>query len=300
MSQEKPMSNEELHKMTSAMAEDLRAMKEQLDKERKEREQLLDQMKERETHTAALEKTVEQVKDEKKKVYSNIINEDIKPWMEKKREAAKDDDELMKSIDHIDTSLQTGLDNAFMEPKEKSLLRFVESVASAEKVTSSTLAAMLKTEQEWGKKYEDLMKQKEEIEAKASEKAKELEESTALKEKMVEDLKKELEELKATAAKAKEQAEANPNNVEGHFSAEKQGDSQVGQKVAPMETCSDTSNIPPAATSVEPAAPAVTATASSSANTFESIFDFRPRANWRSSFTDPGVSRHSTQFGNNN
>lgn len=299
MSQEKPMSNEELHKMTSAMAEDLRAMKDELDKERKERDQLLEQMKERETHTAALERTVEQVKDEKKKVYSNIINENIKPWMEKKREAAKDDDELMNSIDHIGTSLKTGLDNAFMEPKEKSLLRFVESVASAEKVTSSTLASMLKTEQEWGKKYEDLMKQKEDIEAKAGEKAKELEESTALKEKMVEDLKKELEELKATAAKAKEQAEANPNNVEGHFSGEKQEESQRGSGEAPAESGSGGTAMPPAAIPVEPAAPAVTATASSSTKTFQSIFDFTPRSNWRSSFTDPGVSRHSTQFGNN-
>lgn len=291
MSQEKPMSNEELHKMTSAMAEDLRAMKEQLDKERKERESLLSQMSERENHTKALEKTVEQVKDEKKKVYSNIINEDIKPWMEKKREQAKDDDELMKSIDHIDTSLNAGLDNAFMEPREKSLLRFVESVASAEKVTSSTLAGLLKTEQEWGQKYEKLMETKAEIEKQASEKAKELEESAKLKEEMVNKLKAELEELKATADQAQKKAEANPNNVDGHFDGEKKGD--VGEGT----------DGPPAATPVEPAAaaaPAVTATASGVANTFDSIFDFRPRANWRSAFTDPGISNNSSQFGSTN
>lgn len=293
------MSNEELHKMTSAMAEDLRAMKAQLDKERAEREQLMVQMKERETHTKALEDTVEKVKDEKKKVYTNIINEDIKPWMDKKREAAKDDDELMQSIDHIDTSLKTGLDNAFMDNKEKSLLRFVESVASAEKITSSTLAQMLKTEQEWGKKYEDLMKQKEEIEKAAGEKAKELEESSALKEKMVEDLKKELEELKATAAKAQEQASANPNNVEGHFDNKEGEQGQAppaSEEASPMETDAAQQSQPPAATQVQPAE--VTATASANAGKFDSIFDFRPRANWRSSFADPGISQHSTQFGN--
>lgn len=294
MSQEKPMSNEELHKMTSAMAEDLRAMKEQLNKERKEREDLLLQMNERETHTKALEQTVEQVKDEKKKVYGNIINEDIKPWIEKKREAAKDDDELMKSIDHIDTSLNAGLDNAFMEPKEKSLLRFVESVASAEKVTSSTLAGLLKTEQEWGEKYEKLMETKAEIEKQASEKAKELEESAKLKEEMVTKLKAELEELKATADQARKKAEANPNNVDGHFD----GADKVEAVAAPMET-GGSAHVPPAATPVEPAAPAVTATASSETKSFVNIFDFQPRSNWRSSFTDPGISRNSTQFGNN-
>lgn len=291
MSQEKPMSNEELHKMTTAMAEDLRAMKTQLDKERAEREQLMAQMQERERHTKVLEDTVEKVKDEKKKVYTTIINEDIKPWMDKKREAAKDDDELMQSIEHIDTSLKTGLENAFMDNKEKSLLRFVESVASAEKITSSTLAQMLKTEQEWGKKYEDLMKQKEEIEKAAGEKAKELAESSALKEKMVEDLKKELEELKATAAKAQEQASANPNNVHGHFD-EKEGEQKQTQQ-APMET--DAVETSPAATQ-QPTE--VTATASSNALKFDSIFDFRPRRNWRSTFADPGISQHSTQFGN--
>lgn len=294
MSQEKPMSNEELHKMTSAMAEDLRAMKEQLNKERKEREDLLLQMNERETHTKALEQTVEQVKDEKKKVYGNIINEDIKPWIEKKREAAKDDDELMKSIDHIDTSLNAGLDNAFMEPKEKSLLRFVESVASAEKVTSSTLAGLLKTEQEWGAKYEKLMETKAEIEKQASEKAKELEESAKLKEEMVTKLKAELEELKATADQARKKAEANPNNVDGHFD----GADKVEAVAAPMET-DGSAPTPPAATPVEPAAHAVTATASSETKSFVNIFDFQPRSNWRSSFTDPGISRNSTQFGNN-
>jgi chromosome segregation ATPase len=291
MSQEKPMSNEELHKMTSAMAEDLRAMKAQLDKERAEREQLMTKMKERETHTKALEDTVKKVKDEKKKVYTNIINEDIKPWMDKKREAAKDDDELMQSIDHIDTSLKTGLDNAFMDNKEKSLLRFVESVASAEKITSSTLARMLRTEQEWGEKYEDLMKQKEEIEKAASEKARELEESSAIKEKMVEDLKKELEELKATAAKAQERASANPNNVEGHFDKKEGGQEQATL----METDAVQRSQPPVASQVQPAE--VTATASANAGKFDSIFDFRPRYNWRSSFADPGVSQYSTQFG---
>ena len=178
-----------------------------------------------------------------------------------------------------------------MDNKEKSLLRFVESVASAEKITSSTLAQMLKTEQEWGKKYEDLMKQKEEIEKAVGEKAKELVESSALKEKMIEDLKKELDELKATAAKAQEQASANPNNVHGHFD-EKEGEQKQTQE-APMET--DVVEAPPAATQ-QPTE--VTATASSNALKFDSIFDFRPRRNWRSTFADPGISQHSTQFGN--
>lgn len=294
MSQEKPMTNEELHRMSQAMAQDLRAMKEQLEKERAERESLIKQMKEKETHTKALEDTVERVKDEKKKVYTNIINEDIKPWMDKKFEAAKGDDELVSSLDHINSSLKSGLDNAFMDNKEKSLLRFVESVASAEKVTSSTLEKLLKTEAEWGQKYEDLMKQKEEIEKQASDKAKELEDSAALKEKMVEDLKKELEELKATAAKAQEQASANPNNVEGHFDGDKKGEITDKTDVAPMDvTPTEQQMAAPPAQVAE-----VTATASSNnQGKFESIFDFRPRANWRSSFQDPGISQHSTQFG---
>lgn len=279
MSQEH-YTSEELHKMSQAMAEDIRALKTQLDKERDERKRIEEELSKRENHYKELESTVEKVKAEKKDVYGHIINEDIKPWMTRFKEKVKDDKELVQSFDTIDSTLKKGLDNAFMNEEEKSLFRFVESVASADKVTSSTLAQLLRTEQEWGQKYEDLMKQKEAIEKEAAMRSKELEESTALKEKMVEDLKKELEELRATAMRAQN----NINNVEGHF-----------EGAAPaVETGAPPAVVPAVVPAV--GAPTVTATASRNKGKFDSIFDFRPRTDWRTRYADPGVSSSSPMF----
>lgn len=262
--------------MAQAMAEDIRTLKSQLDKEREDRRKIEEEYSLKESRFRDLESTVEKVKEEKKNVYGQIINDDIKPWMSKFKERIKNDKELMSSFDTIDNTLKKGLDNAFMNDEEKSLFRFVESVASADKVTSSTLDGLLKTEQAWGVKYEELMKEKAILEEEKQKREKELEQASLEKEEVVEKLKKELEELRATVGRAQN----NINNVDGHF---------VGEHVDTPSSVAPTPSAPVVA-------PTVTATASKNSGKFESIFDFRARNDWRSRFPDPGVSKYSTQF----
>lgn len=122
---------------------------------------------------------------------------------------------------------------------------------------------MLKTEEAWGKKYQTLVDSKKEEDLKKEE----LEKSVKLKESMLADLKKELEDLKTSVEKNK----SSINNSAAHFDTEMTETPQLEQA---KETL-----------------PVVAATASNErapASGIESLFDFRPRSNWRSAYPDPG------------
>ena len=271
--QQNKQSEAEFKHIAKTLANDLRTLKAELDKEREMRNKAEARERERQEYLDKLESSVNQVKEEKKVQYGRILDEDVMPYLDKlKKESASSDPKLNTAIEQMEGTLKTGLDNAFMDESENNTLRLVSAIASADKHRSSDLERLLRTEQEWGQKYEDLMKQKTEIEAANELKAKELEESATLKEKMVEDLKKELEELKATAEKTK----SNINNTEAHFEKDsKLEDNATESPVTLTQT------------------PVVQATASGNkrSNGIDSLFDFRPRADWYSTIPDPGRGR---------
>lgn len=264
--------------MAKGLAEDLKILQAELNEQKKLRAEAEARDTERMEYLKQLEANVELVKIEKKEQYGKILNEDVNPFLGKMKEQAKQDPKLVGAIEQMESKLQTGHANAFMKPEEQNTLRLVSAIASADAIRSSDLERLLKTEAEWGAKYEDLMKQKSALEEQTAEKAKEVQEASELKEKMVEDLKAELQALK-------EQASKDMNNPNAHF--EKKGEVD-GEVAKPMET---EEAVVPAAASLEAPAPVVQATASSQKRGgIDTLFDFRPRHTWRTQFPDPGFA----------
>lgn len=265
--------------MAKGLAEDLKILQAELQEQKRLREEAEKRENERLEYLKQLEANVEQVKTEKKEQYGKILSEDVNPFFQKMKEQAKQDPKLVGAIEQMENTLKTGHENAFMKPEEQNTLRLVSAIASADAIRSSDLERLLKTEAEWGAKYEDLMKQKTELEEQTAAKAKELEEAANLKEKMVEDLKKELEELKAQASK-------NINNSDAHFEKKEESTEEVTPKA--MET---DQTVAAPVESAPVAAPVVQATASSQKRGgIDTLFDFRPRADWRTKFPDPGFA----------
>lgn len=271
MSQEsKAMDATQLKKMSETLSTDLRRIKEQLDKELKEKEVM---KKENEARIAEMEKLrsqVNAVKEEKKQTFSGIIEKDIKPYLESLRKSGESDSRFTSSVDVFEESLNKGLDDAFMSPESMAQLQVVRAAASANQVTSSRLEELFQSQKEWETKFQALQDEKAKLEEQTTISAKELEEQNAAKEKVLEELKKELAELKAVHEKSK----TNINNVEAHFKENEQ-------------VAKDTSNPIDQTTSSEvapPVAQTVAATASSKSNFcngFETLFDFTPRSDWK-------------------
>lgn len=273
-------TEDQLKNMLKQLANDLRVAQEEAKTASKSNAELQQKERERAEYIQKLETNVNQVKEEKKQVYGEILEKDITPYFTKMKQAANDQ-KLVTAIEQMEQTLKTGHENAFMEPEQQNTLRFVSAVASADAIRSSDLERLLTSEQEWGVKYESLQKQKEELETANAAKQKEYEEANSLKEQMVNDLKAELEKLKGSI-----------NNTEGHFSNK----AAVEEENKPMET--EPAAPAPSTETTAAAAPVVAATASgsSTSNGIDSIFDFRrpalfsfePRSDWRTSYPDPG------------
>jgi len=264
--------------MAKGLAEDLKILQKELEEQKKLRAEADAREVERVEYLKKLEANVEQVKLEKKEQYGKILDQDVNPFFTKMKEQAKEDPKLVNAIEQMEGTLQTGHANAFMNPEEQNTLRLVSAIASADAIRSSDLERLLKTEAEWGAKYEDLMKQKSELEEATAAKEKEVKEAADLKEKMVEDLKKELEELKTQASK-------DINNSDAHFVKKE----ETTEEVVHMET---EQAVPQQ--SLEAPAPMVQATASAQKRGgIDTLFDFRPRTSWRTQFPDPGMAPSS-------
>jgi len=260
--------------MAKGLAEDLKILQKELEEQKKLRAEAEKRDAERLEYLKQLEANVEQVKLEKKEQYGQILEQDINPFFTKMKDSAKEDPKLVGAIEQMENTLHTGHANAFMNQEEQNTLRLVSAIASADAIRSSDLERLLKTEAEWGVKYEELMKQKSMIETETAAKEKELKEASELKEKMVEDLKKELEELKA-------QASSDINNSNAHFENKEEN--------THMNTGKVTEVAPP--DSLEAPAPMVQATASAQKRGgIDTLFDFRPRTSWRTEFPDPGMA----------
>lgn len=268
-SQEKQMDNSQLVKMSDALSKDLRAMKEQLDNERREKELLIKAQQERDVELEELRKHMSSIKDEKKKHFSAMIESDVKPFLNTLRESGKEDERFTQCVDKFESNMNAGLEDAFMNEDQMAQLQVLRAAASANQVTSSKLEELFKSQKEWESKFSALQNEKDDIIKSRSEMEEELKKANIEKEKLVEDLKRELEELRSTHNKTKE----NIKNVDSHF----HGNSPVTENTeAPATTSAqETSNMETQQT--------VTATASNTKyyNGFETLFDFAPRTNWR-------------------
>ena len=270
------MDPAQLHKMTEVLGADLRTIKEELEKERKEKQRIIDEQKAREDEFNRMQQHLNAVKEEKKQYYSGMIDSKVKPFLDDLRKQSENDPRVNDSLNLFQDQLNKGLDNAFMDPQELATLQVAVAASAASQVTSSKLEELFQSQKQWEEKFTALQKEKEEIESAKVEAQKKMEETSTLKEQMVENLKKELAELKAKHEKSL-------NNVEGHFEGE-----------AKMEDVKDDA---PATTSVPASAPAApenttapavsqTVAATASDRTFyggfNTLFDFTPRQNWRS------------------
>lgn len=253
----KNQSEQEFKHIAKTLANDLRVIKSELDKEKEIRAELEKKNLERENYLKNLENSVQKVKQEKKEQYGKILQTDVLPYLNKLKK--EEDPKLNNAIKQMEGTLKTGLENAFMAEEENNTLRLVSAIASADRHRSSDLERLLTTENEWGQKYENLMSQKKAIEEIKEKKEKELLEKFNEKNTMIDNLKKELEFLR-------EKADKNINNTSSHFHE------------------NSSSNIT--------TTPIIQATASNkpSTNGIDSLFDFRPQTDWYSEFTDPGRS----------
>jgi hypothetical protein len=264
-------NEEQLKNMLKRLADDLRVAQEEARIASKTNAELQAKEQERVKYIEKLESDMEQVKNEKKRVYSDIIDKDIKPYLTKMKQAG--DSNVVTAVEHMENTLRAGHENAFMNPDEQNTLRFVSAIASADAIRSSELAGLLTSEQEWGTKYEALLKQNQEIKTSMEEQLRQQEAANALKDKMVQDLKEELDKLKKSV-----------NNRDGHFSDTAVVEEENSNSMVPL-TKSTTA--------------VVGSVASSGAVGIDSIFDFRrpslfsfePKKDWRSTFPEPGNGR---------
>jgi septal ring factor EnvC (AmiA/AmiB activator) len=255
--------------MCKALSNDKRVLNQELAQNKKSSAEFEEKLRAQAVHMKALEENMGRIKEEKKVQYKSMLDAEVLPYFKKLHEGSGSDSSAIDAMEH---TLQKGLENAFMDPAESDTLRFVSAVASADKVRSSDLERLLRTEAEWGAKCESLMLQKTAMEQQTASKLETDGAASKLQNTLMEDLKRELAELKATAAQAAE----NVLNTDAHF------DAKVGQSSATRELAA-------------PAAPVVTesvsATASADAGAgrgMNSLFDFKPNFGWRTSFPDPG------------
>lgn len=278
-SAKKNMDPSQLQKMTEVLGADLRTIKEELEKERKEKQRILDEQKAKEEEFARMQQHLNAVKEEKKQYYSGMIDQKVKPFLDDLRKQSENDPRVNDSLNLFQEQLNKGLDNAFMDPQELATLQVAVAASAANQVTSSKLEELFQNQKQWEEKFTALQKEKEEIEAAKKEAQKKLEEDSTLKEQIVENLKKELAELKAKHEKSL-------NNVEGHFEEDtKMEDVKTTADTNPVSSSSDAA-IPPAAAAAATPAVSQTVAATASDSTFyggfNTLFDFTPRHNWRS------------------
>lgn len=264
--------------LQTAQAEQKRAMENsaQIEQKKKDEEEKLrkqlEEMKRQVQDFNKVSEALENVRKQKKEQYKEIVNENVKPFLEKLRAESNNNTKLASAIDYIETDVNAAVEKGCIDPKDDNTVTFITAVASADKVRSSDLQRLLQTEEQWGKQMEELKQQKEELEKQAAEKDKEYQEAKELQDKLVEQLRAELREIQTTAEKTKE----NINNQEAHFT----------EKEAVVESTPMESDAVPASSEE---AKVVQATASGSKTSsginqlmdFQPLFTFKPDPNWR-------------------
>jgi septal ring factor EnvC (AmiA/AmiB activator) len=267
------MDPEQLKKMTERLGADLRAMKQQLEAVNAEKDRIASEKAERDAAFEKLNHDMEIVRDEKKRNFSELVETDVKPFFQNLK---KDQDpRVVENVSIVEQQIANGLNDAFMDKNDMALFQTVRACNSALTATSQELEKMFQSEREWTKKFNALREEKEANEAKSAESVKAIEEERALKDKALEDLKEELTKLKAVHTK-------NLAAVENHFDA-----TEGEQPVTEGEQTTTTAAAVPTETSTTVRAEASNRT-SKFYGGFETLFDFKPRADWRNQRRDDG------------
>ena len=281
MSQDRPqqaqMDPVQLKKMTESLGEDICALKQQLDAANAERERLVSEKTNRDAEFERLNKDMTQVKEEKKRNFSEVIQKDVKPFFERLK---KDQDpRLVENMALVEEQISSGLEDAFMQPNDMALFQTVRAANSALTATSQELERMFQSEREWTERYNTLQKEKDEYEVKTNEAS----EAHTLKDKALEELKAELAQLKAVHSK-------NLAAVENHFD-----DTEGGVATAVGTTVrAETGTAATTGTVAAVAAVGTTVRAEASNRStkfhggFETLLDFRPTTGWRDNRRDDG------------
>lgn len=273
----KNMDPTQLHKMAEVLGTDLRAVQDELHKEREEMKRMIASHKERDDEYNRMERHLNTVKEEKKQYYSNVIDNKVKPYLEGLRRQSDGDARLGDSLSQFQQQLDVGLNNAFMDPSQLATLQVAvaasadaEAAKAKNQITSSKLEELFQSQKQWEEKFQTLQKEKDDLEQVKTNNHKEMEDSNATKEKMVEELKKELEELKA-------KHDSTLTNAEGHFNKE--------ADVAMTDVVTTTTNgarVPNVVPMINHATVAATASDIHYHGGFSTLFDFTPRESWRS------------------
>lgn len=262
------MDPAQLEKMTEVLGADLRNIKEELKREREEKERIVREQQAKEAEYKKMQEQMNGVIAEKKEYYSNVINNNVKPFLEDLKKQSENDSRLSSSMSIFERDLNKGLEDAFMDPSQLATLQVAVAASAANQVTSSKLEKLFQTQKQWEEKYTALQEEKEKLLKEQNESKKEWDSANGVKDKMVEELKKELSEIKAKYEKS-------INNADGHFSKNSEN-----TKMEDVEMTAETVDAPPAP--VENAQ-TIAATASASYHGgFGTLFDFTPRTNWRS------------------
>lgn len=264
------MDEQQLHQMTEVLGADLRSMKSQLESERAEKQRLIDEAAAREQEFKQMQDNMNAVKEEKRQHFEGMIKSSVDPFLADLRKSGENDARFTESVDRFRQNLNKGLDGAFMDKNDMAAFQTIRAAASANQVTSSRLEELFQSQKQWEEKFNELETEKKALEAASSDAVKAASEGEALKDKMLADLKKELSELKAIHEK-------NVNNVEAHFEG-------GTTPTAPVPEVPEVPAMP--AADAPPVAVAATASSDHYYNGFETLFDFKPRNNWRSNKRD--------------
>eukprot|EP00512_Aurantiochytrium_limacinum_P001897 CAMPEP_0171493556 /NCGR_PEP_ID=MMETSP0958-20121227/5028_1 /TAXON_ID=87120 /ORGANISM="Aurantiochytrium limacinum, Strain ATCCMYA-1381" /LENGTH=313 /DNA_ID=CAMNT_0012027193 /DNA_START=107 /DNA_END=1045 /DNA_ORIENTATION=- len=282
-------NHEHVTKMTEMMAAEMRKMKAELEAERQRRAQIEQEHRtfvenkadaEAEKEKLRLEneqmnKRLDEIREEKRAKFANLLEKDIKPYFEKLRSAAGSDDQrLNESLDVMDTTLARGLADGFMDRESESTLRVVHAMASANRITSSDLEAVFQKNKAWENELVESRKLNEEQKEK-------LAAIEAEKEKQLAELREQLEKLrKQVASKDGSIADAN-----AHFDkTEAESNAAVAATTSASASSSTPMSMDPAAAHGAAPGMAVTAMASNGrvAGGYDTLFQTSELTNWRS------------------
>ena len=250
-------------RMDEMMRRDLREKVKELEALKAEKDAFMKEQASRSAEYEEMKQRLEAVKDEKRRNFSEIVANQVTPFMEglKKDQSPN----VVKNLTRYENTIANGLDNAFMTDDEQAMYTTVTAAASQLAATSSELEKMFQSDKVWTTKYSALQKERDDISAANEVALKEAAAERELKEKMLEDLKKELGELKSRQSKDMMSAD---NMLEKGAEAEPALDASgntTSELEQPMTVTANASNKP----------------AANYDSIYSRIESYQPRPDWR-------------------
>ena len=135
--------------MLLALQADIRALRDTLNAEKKQKERA--------------EEIVSKVQARESDKYSRKFDEEIKPFLADLAKNETSNPEISSAIDNLTSNIESVIKKTGFvgnqAPKEEQMYTVLSACASAQKINSSTLAKILKSEAEWGQKVQEKTKE---------------------------------------------------------------------------------------------------------------------------------------------